>query len=57
MIPTRIDVAPMKFGPFSTFAIPHGAFWLDIVKFLLVLYTVTIVRDNLKAKKYRCCNA
>jgi hypothetical protein len=50
VVPTRIDCLPYKFGAFATYNIdPTGS--IDVMKFFLVIYTVTIVVQNFMALK------
>ena len=50
VVPTRIDILPYKFGAFAKYNIdPTGT--IDIFKFMLVIYTVTIVVQNFMALK------
>jgi len=49
VIPTRIDIAPYKFGPFAKANKGIGQ-KVEIFKFLLVLYTFKIVKENYAQK-------
>lgn len=42
VIPTRLDVLPYKFSPFASFK-EDATSSIDIMKFLLVLYTIYCV--------------
>ena len=50
VIPTRMDILPYKYSAFASNNIdPTGP--IDVMKIMLVIYTVTVVCQNFKKQK------
>jgi len=53
VVPTKLEILPYKISSFSPFN-SDGNFYIDSLKFLLVIYTAYCIHSNFKRSKKAC---